>query len=458
MNTQAHDISLLRSKRASRPFLDKFDLICVLALLFSFLLVSRLPTTPAKYGDMYFHQEAQTLARSFYGVYSWKQVTVVRAPGPVLYYAVPYVFVRPTASEETYWRAALIWNALWMSIAVLLIRRTASYLLDADAGKFAAILALMVPLAVYYSFGVAAEAPTYVSAVFFLYGWARWRQELRFRFASGAFIAMAGLISLTLFRPNVLVVLGIAALCAFARWIRHSKRGVADAKFAIFCIVVGFATAVAVSVLVKNLPANRAAASNMQDANLSDVLFFGSFQFRTEPWDWRYWGKANRAGSLDYQDWVDTRNDLIQTSTKSGQPLSRLQMKWAIHDIVHHPIERLQMFAVRTLALNVWIANSTQPATFHLGPLKGKTVYLLFHLLLNAIALTPLFLAIWYLATNRADFFGYWPLWGIWIALLLFHGFTYAEPRYMLAGQPGLAILGGCALSVRLKRWKAAKS
>lgn len=458
MNTQAHDIPLLRSKGASRPFLDKFDLICVVALLFSFLIVSRLPTTPAKYGDMYFHQEAQTLARSFYGVYSWKQVTVVRAPGPVLYYAIPYLFVRPTASEETYWRAALIWNALWMSIAILLIRRAAQSLLDPAAGKFAAILALMVPLAVYYSFGVAAEAPTYVSAVFFLYGWARWRHDPRFRFAFGAFIAMVGLISLTLFRPNVLVVLGIAALCGAARWHRHSKRGIADAKFALLCMVIGLATAVTVSVLVKHLPANRAAANNMQDANLSDVLFFGSFQFRTEPWDWRYWGKANRVGSLDYQDWVDTRKDLIQTSTATGQPLSRLQMKWAIHDVIHHPIERLQMFAVRALALNVWIANSTNPAKFHLGPLKGRSVYLLFHILLNAIALTPLFISIWFLATNRADFLGYWPLWGVWLALLLFHGFTYAEPRYMLAGQPGLAIMGGCALGILSNRRRAIAS
>jgi hypothetical protein len=458
MNTQAQDLSLLRSKRISAPFVDKFDLFCILALLLSFLIVSRLPTTPAKYGDMYFHQEAQTLARSFYGVYSWKQVTVVRAPGPVLYYAVPYLFVRPNASEETYWRAALIWNALWMAVAILLIRRTAGYLLDPAAGKIAAGLALMVPLAVYYSFGVAAEAPTYVSAVFFLYGWARWRNDRRLRFSSGAFIAMAGLISLTLFRPNVLVVLGIAAVCGTMRWIRRSKRGIGDAKFAVLCIAIGFSTAVLVSVLVKNLPANRGAANNMQDANLSDVVFFGSFQFRSEPWDWRYWGKANRDGSLDYQNWVDTRKELIQTSAATGQPLSRLQMKWALHDIVHHPVTRLQMFAVRSLALNVWIANSTQPAKFHLGRLKGRSLYLVFHILLNALALSPLFLSLWYLKAHPADFFGYWPLWGIWVALLLFHGFTYAEPRYMLAGQPGLAVLGGCALSVGLRRWRVVAS
>ena len=451
MNSQTQEIPFVSSKRASPSIVDKFDLICILALLLSFLAVSRLPATPSKYGDLYFHLEAQQLARTFHGVYSWKHVTVVRAPGPVLYYAVPYLFVQPNSPDETYWRAALIWNALWMAIAILLIRRTANYLLDPAAGKIAAVLALMVPLPVYYSFGVAAETPTYVSAVFFLYGWARWRSDRALRFSSGASIAMAGLIALTLFRPNVLVVLGIAAFCAAARWLRHSKRGIRDAKFAILSIAVGLSTAVLVSLLVKNLPANQG-IKNLQDKNFSDVLFFGSFQFRSEPWDWRYWGKTTRDGSLDYQNWLDTRQDLLQTSAATGEPISRLQTKWAVRDITHHPLTRLQMFAVRTLALNIWIVNSTQPANFHLGPLKGRSIYLLFHIILNGIALLPLFLSIWYLTISRANFFADWPLWGIWAALLLFHAFTYAEPRYMLAGQPGLAIMAGCALSERIGR------
>jgi hypothetical protein len=456
MNSQTQDIPLT-SKRTSPPIIDKFDLFCIVALLLSFLVISRLPAAPSKYGDMYFHQEAQTLARSFYGVYSWKQVTVVRAPGPVIYYAVPYLFVRPDAPEENYWRAALIWNALWMAVAILLIRRTASLLLNPVAGKFAAIMALMVPFAVYYSFGVAAETPTYVSAVFFLYGWARWRNDPKYRFSSGAFMAMGGLFAMTLFRPNVLVVLGITALCGAARWLRHSKRGIADAKFALLCIATGVATAILISVLVKNLPANRG-ANNMQDTNLSEVLLFGSFQFRSEPWDWRFWGKATRDGSLDYQNWVETQRDLLRTCVSTGEPISRLQMRWVVGDIIHHPLKRLQMFAVRVLALNVWIANSTQPANFHLGPLKGRFTYYLFHIVLNAIALLPLFISVWYLKKYSATFFGYWPLWGIWAALLLFHAFTYAEPRYMLAGQPGLAIMAGCALSESLGYRKTAAS
>ena len=47
---------------------DRFDWICVATLLFSFVLVSRLPFAPSKYSDIYFHYEAKQLARVIQGV------------------------------------------------------------------------------------------------------------------------------------------------------------------------------------------------------------------------------------------------------------------------------------------------------------------------------------------------------------------------------------------------------
>jgi hypothetical protein len=441
---------LVNPRGRFRMNVDGFDCLCAVAILLTFILMSFAPAAPSRFGDLYFHVEAQNLAHALQGTGSWSDVTFIRAPGPVVYYAVPYLFVRPGSPDKTYWQAAVAWNALWMLIAVLLIRRATSLLENARAGKIAAALSLFAPFAVYYSFGVAAEAPAYVTATVFVYGWAAWRTEQARRlYSRGAVIACAGLVALILCRPNAVVVLAIAAACGCLGWLR-TRRGDADAKFATWCTVAVLATVSLITISLKRLPSNR--GLNEQGSNFSDVVFFGSFQFRSEPWDWRFWGKSTRSGSVDYQNWADTRQRLADEAAQSGQPISRLETRWALEDMLRHPVKRLQMFGVRVLALNVWIANSATPEAFGVGPFGGRSIYVLFHVILNGFALLPLFASFWFVASNRADFLRYWPLWGIWLGLLLFHALTYAEPRYMLPGLPGLAIMGGCVLAAKRRK------
>jgi hypothetical protein len=176
MSTQVQDIHLVNSG-APRLRIDRFDVLCVLTLLFSFLVVSNMPAAPSKYGDKYFHAEAKILAHALRKTTPYTDVTFARAPGPSLYYAVPYAFASPYSSDETYWKIAFGWNIAWMIVAVFLIRRTGDYLADKHAGHIAVFLTLIVPLGVYYSFGVSAETPAFVAAALFLYGWARWQSE-----------------------------------------------------------------------------------------------------------------------------------------------------------------------------------------------------------------------------------------------------------------------------------------
>lgn len=450
MTSQAQEIAILSSRRPSSFRLDRFDFLCIPALLLSFVVVSMLPASPSRFGDIYFHQEAQVLAHAIRGTAHWNEVSFARAPAPVVYYAIPYSLLSPNSPEKAYWQAAVVWNGFWMIIAVLLIRRTGELLLDTTSGRIAALLCLSAPFAVYYSFGVSSETPAYVAAAIFMFAWARWRADVTGRLNSAnAIIALAGLVALFFCRLNTLAVLGIAALCGLAIWTSCSARKFVDTRFARFCVIGGIAAVLFVSLGLKLVPATRGVGE--QASNFTDVVFFGSFQFRAEPWDWRFWGKATRQGSVDYQNWIDTRQALRNESALTGEPVPRLEMKWSINDIIHHPIKRLQMFAVRTLALNIWIENSVNPEVFRLGPLAGRWVFLLFHIILNAVALLILFAAISFALSNRTMFLAYWPLWGIWFALLLFHAFTYAEPRYMLPGFPGLAVMAGCALSEKLK-------
>ena len=444
-STQPQSATPQTARLVSRG-LDRFDWACIVALLFSFVLVNRLPFGASKYGDLYFHEEAKQVAQVMHGLSSWHDIQIARAPLPVLYYAVPYFFVPPNSADEAYWQAAVAWNVLWMLFSLLLIRRSGELFGGARAGKIAAVISLVVPFAVYYSFGIAAETPAYVAAVVFTYGWTLWRKAAPPGiFKRGSLVACIGLVALLLCRPNALVVLGITCACGAGLWKRSDSHSRSDLRFAAVCVGVSLLSVFLVSVSLKYLADKRGV--NLQATNFSYVLFQGSFQFRSEPWDWRNWGKATRTGSVDYNNWLNTQNELLAESAQSRVSISRLLMNWSLRDIVHHPVERLKMFAIRALALNVWVVHSTSPERFSVALLPKRMAFLLFHVFLNAIALLLPVASIWFLAKNRQAFFGYWPLWAPWLGLLLFHSFVYAEPRYRLPRQPGETLMAACVMA-----------
>ena len=151
MQTQVPN-ALLKLPSVRHPRLDRFDWLCVAGMLLSFVLMTRLPFSAARFGDLFFHGEAKKLAHVIQGAESWKTLTIARAPGPVAYYAVPYLFLKTDSSDNAYWRAAFTWNIVWMVVAVLLIRRAGELLGGATAGKVAAICSLILPFGAYYGF------------------------------------------------------------------------------------------------------------------------------------------------------------------------------------------------------------------------------------------------------------------------------------------------------------------
>lgn len=183
-------------------------------------------------------------------------------------------------------------------------------------------------------------------------------------------------------------------------------------------------------------------------------MFFGSFQCRTEPFDWRFWGAKNRAGSTDYAAWSSEHDRLIEQSQKSGVSLPTLELNWAIDDIVRHPWQRIEMTAVRVLMINVAILNSNGPDAF--GPRRwAGLVFLGLHIFVNILGSIPLIGALVFLFLFRRQWLSYWALWAPWITLLLFHAFVYAEPRYMLSSRPLLSLMAAMAICVFARKERA---
>ena len=422
----------------------------ILLTLVCFLIEGLLPFAPTPLGDVNFHQEARALSLSLRGSNAWANLRISHAPGPALYYSIPYLFVPAGASEHTYWIAGSIWNFFCTTLATVLVYFTARLLAGERAGRIAAILVLIAPFGIYYSFGIAAETPGFLGAAVFAYGWARYRTHQ----AAGALISCSGLILLVLNRPNTLPVAALALLIAVLGWASKSAVMRAEAKLALRCALVTFGAVVVASALLALQRGNE--GLRVQTTNIYDILLQGSYQFRTEPWDWRNWGKNTREGSQDYQDWSEQRDRLLQQSLDSGIHFRDVERAWVVDDFLTHPMLHLRMTAVRALSQNVATVNSVHPDSFGMGPFRGRWVFFGFHGLLNLISLMPLAGSLWFFAQRRREILTYWPLWSPWLALFTFHALVYAEPRYLLPSRPLLCIMSALALTQYLNSRKSA--
>jgi hypothetical protein len=435
------------SKTALGTGLDRFDVGMLACMLIAYLMVAALPFSPRKLGDLEFHLEAKSLVLAMKGLAPWSTVTIIRAPSPVIYYAIPYALVRRPASDNDYWLAAYIWNAICMAIALLLLRRTAAVLGDDTTGKLAVAIAFLVPFWIYYSHGVIGEPPAFLSAIIASYGWSRYSQHGG---AGWAMLAGAGLIFLILAKPGVILAAGLIIPAGYS-WLRHGEH---KAKTTVIILALALAASFVCSALLKA----RYSRPGMTPQTKYFVwdLFFGSFQFRTEPWDWRFWDDSTRQNSNDYQAFQAELTRLKSESVRRKTPLSDLEWQWAFDDVRTHLWLHSKMAAIRAISMQVMLVNSVEPTAFHIGLIRGKVAYWFFHVIVNFFNLFLVILSIGFVVSRTKAPLSLWILWAPWLALLCFHSAIYAEPRYLFPGQVGLIIMSSLALSQWLVRCRNA--
>lgn len=331
----------------------------------------------------------------------------------------------------------------FISIATLLIRRTSALILDESSGKLGAVLTLLTPFPVYYSYGVSAEPMAYIGIAVACYGFVRWQISKQTSIIGGMALTSFGLILFLLARPNGILLLGIGLVASVVMLTRVEARRFAFRTFGAIAVagIISFGTVLLATWL------SGGAQSNL----FSHVLFHGRFQYRTEPLDWRFWDNATRQGSVDYELFSKEESFLKTRSAIENKPLLQLKKEWAIEDFVDHPEVTMQQFGIRMLTMHVWLINSKSAASFRIGSIPGWIPYLLLHVVANGFYLLILLCALLFLVTNRSGLVCNWIVWGPHLSLLIFHGLTYAEPRYLFPSLPGLTIMASVGLILYLR-------
>ncbi len=186
-----------------------------------------------------FIEEAKALALAVRGAGPWSDLQINRAPVPVLYFAIPYIVVSPGADDDAYWRAAFIWTVIWMSISIVLVRRSGEYLGGPAVGKTAALLTLLSPFSVYYSYGILAETPAYLGVVLFTYAYLRWKSRGRELSKSrwDVLLLSLGLSIFVLSRPNSVLLLLLAVLIGAVRLWRGTAGQKREARFVLAAVL-----------------------------------------------------------------------------------------------------------------------------------------------------------------------------------------------------------------------------
>lgn len=421
--------------------LDRFDLFIVFLTVLAYVLVLSVPFKAKPFGDMFFHVETKSLAAFIRGALPFSSVAITHAPGPVFFYLLPYLMVDPAAGDNSFWYAGIIWTSLWMLLSMILLRHSVKKLFGDPTSKLAAIVFAIFPLHIYYSLGIMAESVAFFSVILMIYGWANWRDSgySAWQRSRGWWLMTIGLAYLILSRPNALFILGLLVLVMALAY--KFKKNYFRTTFAAISIMIGlvFVGDYGILEIVKKAPGNKSNAE--QEMLLFYVIHEGRFQFRNEPFDWRYWENELRDGSKDYADWVQSKKDLKQEQIATGKTRKEVYENFDINDMLQHPFIVLQQFVIRTLYGHVFIINGVRPWMLKIGKIPGNVVYITLHIFINLLNVILTLSAVRFLFVYKNKLLEFWPLWLPWLALVLFHGLTYMEPRYLLPTKPGIFIM-----------------
>ena len=163
--------------------------------------------------DITFHKEAKNLSLYLKGEISYDQITIRKAPGPVFFYTPIYSLVPKNATDNDYWKYAVVFTFVILIICMLLIYRIGSVFFSKEIGLLGVLLFFLFPIHFYYAMGILAEVPAFFSMTLALYGWSKIHKNEYSK--KGWVLFLLGSVFLILNRPNAILFLPISAIVVF---------------------------------------------------------------------------------------------------------------------------------------------------------------------------------------------------------------------------------------------------
>lgn len=407
-----------------------------------YLALAFLPIKSKVFGDGDFHEEAKVISQVIYGKAPFSELSITKAPGPVLLYIIPYTIAGPDAADTKY----LLFGIVWMAILILLASIVVYKKIAAKHGYAAAnlfmLFTLIIPLHIYYSLGIMAEAMGYIGALSMLTGFLADNKKQK------GFWFTLGLVFVILARPNTILVLPfIVAFALFYYFIKKDKTQIHYMRYAVYAGVL----VILITFGIKSLPNTR--ATKKQEDYLALVMHIGRFQFRTETFDWRFWDNKTRPDSKDYRNYIQSQAELYQKADSLNQTVSKTFLEWNINDMLSHRLNTIKQFFVRVVFANTLQISSVPKGNYKIMGISGKLIYWVIIIIINLVNVLIYYFAIIWLF-KKGNLKKYWPLYSLLLALWLFNGIVYIEQRYLFPSRAIIIFLAAMGLLSVLNKTK----
>ena len=419
----------------------RVSLIIVGLSVLLMLMVLNFPFKANPLGDITFHEESKNLSLYLKGEVAADKVVITKAPGPILFYTPAYLLASADATDDQLWVYGVVFTSIMVTISLLLIFRIGAGFFSKEVGLLSVLLFFIFPIHLYYSLGILAEVPAFFSMALALYGWSIAFSEPDKK--RGWMLLTVGMWFLILNRPNAILLLGILFLVIGYSFFKNKLFYAIYGKKLVFTFFGVLILGVGALQLAKRINGNQSGGS--QESYFYYVAHIGRFQFRDEPTDFRFWESDNRPDSKDYQNWIRNGKELDAVISKTNRSYNAVYREFLITDMIDHPFLTTRQFLIRCFYGHINIISKVQPAQFSLGPINGAFGFWSFLLVINSINLIVLAGVILFLFQEK-NLIQYWIFWGISLALIIFHGLTYMEPRYMFPSKVALYIMSSAGL------------
>ncbi len=419
----------------------RVNLIIIVLSAVLMLIVLNFPFKANQFGDITFHEESRNLALFIKGEVAQNQISITKAPGPILFYTPAYLLAPTDATDDQLWVYGVVFTSIFVTISLLLIFRIGSVFFSKEVGFLSVLLFFIFPIHCYYSLGILAEIPAFFSLALAIYGWTiAFDKPDKKR---GWMLLIMGMWLLILNRPNAILILGILFLIIVYSFYKNKMFYATYGKKLGFTFLGVLILGVGTLQLAKRINGDKSAGS--QESLFYYVTLQGRFQFREEPLDFRFWESDNRPDSKDYQNWIKKGEELSVIVSETNRSSNDVYREFIINDVLDHHFLFIRQFLVRSLYGHVNIISKVQPQQFNLGPFQGSIGFWIFLLIINAINLLVL-LGLALFLFQEKNLMKYWIFWGVWVALLIFHGLTYMEPRYIFPSKVALYVMSAAGL------------
>ena len=379
---------------------------------------------PKPFGDGEYDQGARELVELIRGDRTETPI-VKKGALPVLYYAVPYLFVPDGAAERAYLFSAISWNCLWNVIAVILVWEGTRRSWGEREAALSVGLLFLFPLHIYYGAGVLAEPPAFLATALLFFGWGSWRaSKYKGPFTSPKWWSLlAGLCCLLLARANLIFMAPFVLGACTIFWCSSSQRRKAWPVGSAVAVLVAASLTLAVDRAVSVLDPDGGAYRRHVILN---GLVMGRYEFRQNTWDWTPWQRNFRGGTADYEDQHSTSSTLFAECREAPGSCDRVFIEWALRDIAENPGLFLKQVAVKAVQSQVF---------FPFGSIRRSGIAQAATVLIGlAIFLVSMFFAgAWavFLVRERRLWGEFWPFWAIWLGTFIGACAFHSEPRYM---------------------------